>query len=91
MARTVASSADFPGLKVLSVIDLHSAVRGVHIYRRYPSEGTKLQLRRDVGSAYKNAVLVQTMNADVVGHLAAEHSKLVGKWIGESDCKVHLY
>ena len=91
MARTVASSAEFPGLKGLSVAVLHSAVRGVHVYRRYPSKGTKLQLKRDLGSAYKDAVLVQTMNTDVVGHLVAEYAKLVDKWVEESACKIHFY
>ena len=42
-------------------------------------------MKRDDDSVFKDAVLVQTPNNDVVGQLAAEHPKLVAKWIDQSD------
>ena len=62
-----------------------------YAYRRFPSEGTLLQLKRDENSNFENAVMVETLdtwNMQMVGHLAAEHTRLVAKWIDASEYKV---
>ncbi len=81
------SSANFYGLHGLSIAVLHSAVRGIHVYRRKPAVGTLLKLESDDKSKYKNSVGVYE-GTNIVGHIAREHSRLVLHWLKHSNYKV---
>ena len=79
---------EYYGLQGLSVAVLHSSVRGVHVYRRMPATGTKLLLRIDQASKYRNAIGVYELNGGMVGHVGAEHCNLIARWMKYSDYKV---
>ena len=62
----------------------------VHIYRIIPSVMTQLRLTCDDASTFKNAVRVFTLDGAMVGHVAAEHVKLVSSWINFNDYNVFI-
>lgn len=73
----------FESFSGVSVAILHSAVRGVHVYRLFPDKYTNLIIRKDEKSAHKNAVGVYLLNGKLVGHVAFEHSKLTYRWLSK--------
>ena len=69
MAHTL-EHCNFVSLKGLKVAILRSAICGIHLYRRFPSEGTMLRLKRVDNSNFENAVMVETLdtwNMQMVG------------------------
>ena len=51
---------------------------------------TQLRLTCDDASTFKNAVRVFTLDGAMVGHVAAEHVKLVSSWINFNDYSVFI-
>lgn len=65
---------------------LHSAVRGVHVYRVFPKLGQTLHLEHDKKSVHKHSVgvyLAINRKNCLVGHVAREHAALVSRWLGK--------
>ena len=92
MARTGYTFSDC-SLKGYSIAILLSAVRGVHVFNVYPDKGAQLQLCRDVNSTYPTVMqclLMKTLPGETVGHVAAEHAKLVAKWIDSQSCCIRV-
>ncbi len=71
--------------ETLSVAVLHSAVRGMHIYRLFPASNIFLDLKLDDKSKFKYSVGVYDVNGGMVGHVASEHAKLVTRWLNQAD------
>ena len=67
-----------------SIAILRSAVRGVHVYKRIPSLNSRVSLDlcgdSNVTKRYPKAITA-SLNGNILGHIAGEHSKIVYNWI----------
>lgn len=68
----------------MSIAVLKSAVRGIHVYQYIPAKGAVVSLSNtqdiQVKAKYPRAIQV-THEGKMVGHLAAEHTNLVFRWL----------
>ena len=67
----------------LAIAVLHSAVRGMHVYHRFPPKNIFLKLAKDEKSIFRDSVGVfQDLSCTkLIGHVAAEHAKLLTRWL----------
>ena len=68
----------------MSIAVLNSAVRELHVYKYVPKKGSTVDLSfsevAEVKMKYPRAIQV-TEGAKMVGHVAAEHSNVVFRWL----------